>query len=453
MRLPLSLLLAAPALAQTVTLRSIVPLGSTAIDQHGAGFTVTGMSGIERAPDGSLWAVLDNSSHLVELDVTLASDGAALSADLGAGFSLAEAQDFEGLTFAHTGAPWISEEGGMTLRRYDPVSGALLEVQGTPAVFASRRSNRGLESATGTCGGDLWTANEEALTVDGPASSPTNGTLVRLLEVTAGVPARQFAYEVEPMHGPFFPGNVGQSGLVDLVALPGGGLLALERSLALASPPLLSRIYSIDLSGATDVSGEASLLSATYTPAQKTLLWQGSAANLEGLCLGPELAGGHRALLGVIDDGDPLSSNALVTFELAGLVEDCGCYPVSYCQTSPNSAGPGTLMGFVGTTSVAANDLTLVAGGGPPQTFGLFAYSPLADSIPLGDGQLCLGPGLVRFPVLRLDGVGTALQVVDHDLEGFQPGDTRYFQLWYRDPGFGAAGFNLSNGLEITFCP
>ena len=38
-------------------------------------------------------------------------------------------------------------------------------------------------------------------------------------------------------------------------------------------------------------------------------------------------------------------------------------------------------------------------------------------------------------------------------LSGIQPADTRYFQLWYRDPLGGLSGFNLSNGLEITFCP
>ena len=27
------------------------------------------------------------------------------------------------------------------------------------------------------------------------------------------------------------------------------------------------------------------------------------------------------------------------------------------------------------------------------------------------------------------------------------------FQFWYRNPAAGGAYFNLSNGLEITFCP
>ncbi len=35
-------------------------------------------------------------------------------------------------------------------------------------------------------------------------------------------------------------------------------------------------------------------------------------------------------------------------------------------------------------------------------------------------------------------------------------GSTWNYQFWYRDPpggGGGPAGFNLSNGMSITFCP
>ncbi len=42
-----------------------------------------------------------------------------------------------------------------------------------------------------------------------------------------------------------------------------------------------------------------------------------SGQNLEGLALGPRLANGNWALLGVVDDGDSLSSNTIVSFELS----------------------------------------------------------------------------------------------------------------------------------------
>ena len=32
-------------------------------------------------------------------------------------------------------------------------------------------------------------------------------------------------------------------------------------------------------------------------------------------------------------------------------------------------------------------------------------------------------------------------------------GATLYFQYWFRDPDGGGSGFNLSNGLEVTFGP
>ncbi len=37
--------------------------------------------------------------------------------------------------------------------------------------------------------------------------------------------------------------------------------------------------------------------------------------------------------------------------------------------------------------------------------------------------------------------------------DGSAPGQTRYYQLWYRDPAPGVCGggFNLSNGLAIDW--
>lgn len=453
----LLLLFAAPALGQTATLRSIEVLGDQATDQHGATFTVGGLSGVDLALGGPLWAVQDNSDHLVQVMFDLDADGGLSAVGLGAGLQVADTRDFEAAALAADGSLWLCEEGAPSVRRYDAQSGALLEVLPAPPVFAARRNNRGFESLALACDqACLWTANEEALTVDGPTATPTNGSAVRLLryDLAAGAPsaAEQFAYLVEPMHGSFFPGGEGQSGLVDLVALPDGRLLALERALALANPVLLSRLFLVEVAGATDVSGFAALDGATYTPVTKTLLWQGSAANLEGLCLGPQLTGGGRALLGVIDDGDPLSLNALVSFELTGVEEGaCVCTPGVYCSTSPNSAGSGARIGWSGSTSLAQNDLALTAGAGPPGAFGLFVHGPERANVALGDGRLCLGGALVRFPVVQLDGAGSASQLVD--AAAFAVGEAQRFQLWYRDAGFGAAGFNLSDALEARFCP
>ena len=59
-------------------------------------------------------------------------------------------------------------------------------------------------------------------------------------------------------------------------------------------------------------------------------------------------------------------------------------------------------------------------------------------------------------PPVFFNGPGNASKQLDMNanaLSGIQPADTRSFQLWYRDPPGGPWGFNLSDGLEITFCP
>ena len=56
----------------------------------------------------------------------------------------------------------------------------------------------------------------------------------------------------------------------------------------------------------------------------------------------------------------------------------------------------------------------------------------------------------------------TAVGVASHSLDVVQPapaapsivpGSTWHFQFWYRDPGFGAAGYNLTDGVTVTFGP
>ena len=59
-------------------------------------------------------------------------------------------------------------------------------------------------------------------------------------------------------------------------------------------------------------------------------------------------------------------------------------------------------------------------------------------------------------PPVFFGGAGNASKQLNLNapaLINIQPADTRYFQFWYRDPQGGPHGFNLSNGLEITFCP
>jgi hypothetical protein len=309
-----------------VTFRDTFELGSSTTDQNAQTFTVTGLSGITHRGGESYTAVMDNSNKLVNLSIALGADGTIEDAAINGGLSLDETHDHEGIAFTNAtrNSVFVSDEDVPAgVREYSLDNGAILQTVDVPAVFDNRVFNRGLESFTRRADGlQMWTANEEALSVDGPLATDTAGTVVRLLEyIVSGntvTPGAQFAYVVDPVHG---PGAMGQSGLSDLVVLDDGTLLALERSGQVGLPVFRSRIYEIDFTDATRIDAapfDDGLIGETFTPVTKRLLWESTELNqnLEGLTLGPMLTNGNWSLLGITDDGDPLSTNALVSFEL-----------------------------------------------------------------------------------------------------------------------------------------
>jgi 3-phytase len=316
----------------SVTLRSTQSLPTTTVDQNQQSFAVRGLSGITYLGGTSYAAVMDNSNKIVLLNVELGADGSLVTSQFTGGRTLVESRDFEGI--AYTGADrdsvYLSEEGTPGIHEYRLSDGVRLNSPAVPGVFQHIVANQGFESITiNSDSASLWTANEQALTVDGPLATQQSGTMVRLLRYQADgndyQPTAQFAYEVEPIHGAVF--NGARSGLVDLVALPDGSLLSLERSAAFSDQGLFKNsIWSIDLDGATDISPLATGLSGqSYSPVSKTELWSGpvigAGMNMEGLALGPSLGAGRWALIGIVDDGDPLSSNTLVSFELSVVPE------------------------------------------------------------------------------------------------------------------------------------
>jgi hypothetical protein len=304
-----------------------VPLGD------GAGTLPRELSGLTWVPGTSTYyAVSDDAPILQRLSVsispasgtiTAATTTGALALTRPDGGPLPASRDLEGVALAAGGSSvFVSDEGGMRIRQHSLATGRTLAEIGPasdPAlgVYASRRNNLGWESLTRSSGsGLLYTANEEALTVDGPSGSGATSTRVRLQALTpGGVSAGQWAYVVS---GDIVDGTIGNTngGVSDLVALPGGSLLVLERSAGLVSAPDLdfrNRIYLVDFAGATDVSGLASIAGGGFTPVSKTLLWEGyfSDDNFEGITLGPTLANGDRTLVLVSDDGAGFSQSLL----------------------------------------------------------------------------------------------------------------------------------------------
>lgn len=303
---------------------------------------LTGLSGITWLGGDRYAAAIDNSAGMVRFRLELAADGTPRSCAELELITLAERHDFEDIA-PRLGSPpavFLCEEDTPAIRVFRLADGVAEGTIPLPAVTRFRRANRGLEAlALDPDGKYLWTANEEALVPDGEAASMGVGTVVRLMRLPlgAGGPPFQVAYRVDPPHDfvPVFPGPT-FSGLVALVALGQGRLLALERSAGPGLPPFESRLYAIDTTNAADVSGIGGDLGRRgEIVIDKTLVWSGALGlNLEGLCLGPRLQraglrdegpqspglpGGRRALVGISDNGGLSTPTQVVGFELSAV--------------------------------------------------------------------------------------------------------------------------------------
>ena len=222
--------------------------------------------------------------------------------------------DAEGIVCdRESGLLYVSDEAGAKILKLLPDASPIRVP--LPDFFTHARPNKSLESLSGEdshhgAGFRLWTANEDALTVDGPPSSATNAPLVRIacippfaIKKNAG---SWWFYRLDAAQGGPIPGagnDVPFNGLVGLAALGDGRLLVLERSCGLVqgedgAPPSLitSSIYYVDTSRTKPRSP---------TPLRKTLLWRQEFpfSNYEGITLGPKLADGSRAVI-LVADGD-----------------------------------------------------------------------------------------------------------------------------------------------------
>ena len=294
------------------------------------GLRVGGLSGIVRAPDGTWLAVVDNEgetpARVFRLGFAVGQEGAVrerkdrrvargairLEGLNGQTFD-GKNFDGEGIALELSGRLLVSSETEPSIREFSP-TGQLIGTLPVPPFFLTAkgrgtRGNQGFESLTLEPGGDvLWTANERALQQDAP-DDPAKPSPVRLLRYErrgeAFAPAAQYVYEVEPIAPP--PGQgFSIRGLAELLAVPGGSLLALEREFV-AGRGMKIQLFLVSPAGATDVSDFDSLAGQSWTPARKTLLYDFASAgfvpdNIEGLAWGPPLPDGSRTLVLVSDN-------------------------------------------------------------------------------------------------------------------------------------------------------
>ena len=140
------------------------------------------------------------------------------------------------------------------------------------------------------------------------------------------------------------------------------------------------------------------------------------------------------------------------------------CATSNYCSTNPNSSGLVAVIGASGSPVVTENTFTLEAWALPVNEFGYFLASESVAFVPNfggSDGNLCVGAPQYRFnnpsdggQVLNSGATGTMSFTLNLDglPQGisFDPGETWYFQLWFRDFTTGPTS-NTTDGIEVLF--
>ena len=76
-------------------------------------------------------------------------------------------------------------------------------------------------------------------------------------------------------------------------------------------------------------------------------------------------------------------------------------------------------------------------------------------ALPFRDGLLCTGNPTERMEYFFFDaqGVGSSANSIV-EAGNFEPGDIRYYQVWYRDPGGVSpcdTHSNLTNGVKVVW--
>lgn len=171
-----------------------------------------------------------------------------------------------------------------------------------------------------------------------------------------------------------------------------------------------------------------------------------------------DIAGNDAGVLRAYSDHS-LFGLAYCFGDSSGTACPCGNFSAteSGCQ---NSSGNGGLLDVTGTPSVATGDFGLNAAGLLPGKASLaFAGTEIVNGgagFLFGDGLRCAGGAVQRLGVRLPNGSGLSSWGPGLLAKGgWTSGDTRYFQVWYRDSRSSpcSSAFNLTNGVQLSFLP
>ncbi|MBL8858685.1 MAG: hypothetical protein JNL28_09285 [Planctomycetes bacterium] len=175
----------------------------------------------------------------------------------------------------------------------------------------------------------------------------------------------------------------------------------------------------------------------------------------------PHMAPNHTHV--VIPPTQPAPPQCVIICQGDGTGTACPCANHSIVGDDKgclNSLLIGGALRCSGRASIA-NDNFLLGGSNLLNGPGLyFQSSGIAPAgVVLGDGKLCAAVGIVRLGVVFASGnmsmFPSGVHPAIHIAGGTSAGDTRHYQLWYRDAALfcAPATNNLTNGVSVTWVP
>ena len=209
-----------------------------------------------------------------------------------------------------------------------------------------------------------------------------------------------------------------------------------------------------------DGNGEQLYVSLADSTGERFDVWDGESwaqplvveERIEGFF---EFDGGEGR--GLLTYGRFRSVDGVPSLGLARFADPCGAdLGIPVCTARENSAGLRGRIRADGSSSVAAQDLTLSVRDLPSGASTLLFHGTAPRRIAFGDGLRCVGGAQQRiFPVGSATGGAYDLQVnfgAPYSA-GYAAGATLLFQGWYRDAMGGPAGFNTTDALRLVFRP